>query len=366
MEWVKLGVLCDIKGGSTPKRSKKEYWSNGTIPWVKISDLQGKYINKTDEFITTEGFDNSSVNLIEKGSLLYTIFATVGKVGILDIDATTNQAIVGLKINDKELINRDYLYYYLISIENSVKKMSRGVAQNNINIGLLKKLKIPVPALSIQQKIVDILDEAQALIDKRKEQIALLDKLAEAIFYDMFGDPIKNDKGWEVKKWGNVLIIKNGKNQAKVIDNSRGKYPICGSGGIMGYATDYITSENSVIIGRKGNINKPILMKVPFWNVDTAFGLEVDIEKLNVYYLYYFCLCFDFNTLNKTVTIPSLRKSDLVDIRIPLPPLALQNEFAEKIEKIEAEKKRLEDSLKLMEDNYNNLMQRAFKGEIFN
>lgn len=134
-------------------------------------------------------------------------------------------------------------------------------------------------------------------------------------------------------KFSDVLIIKNGKNQ-KAVENPNGKYPIYGSGGIMGYADDYICKPNTVIIGRKGSINNPIYVETPFWNVDTAFGLEADIEKLSPRYLYYFCVCFDFERLNTTVTIPSLTKQNLLKIDIPLPPLETQCKIAANLDKV--------------------------------
>ena len=143
----------------------------------------------------------------------------------------------------------------------------------------------------------------------------------------MFGNPIFNEKLFPVSRWKSVLTIRNGKNQ-KQVEDPNGPYPICGSGGIMSRSTSYITGANSVIIGRKGNINNPILMREPFWNVDTAFGLEPNPRVLCVEYLYQFCKFFNFEKLNKAVTIPSLTKADLLDIPIPLPPLSLQEEFA--------------------------------------
>ena len=98
-----------------------------------------------------------------------------------------------------------------------------------------------------------------------------------------------------------VLTIKNGKNQ-RAVENANGRYPIYGSGGVMGYADDYICNPDTVIIGRKGNINKPIFVEEAFWNVDTAFGLEADKSVLIPKYLYYFCLKYDFERHNKAVT----------------------------------------------------------------
>lgn len=146
-------------------------------------------------------------------------------------------------------------------------------------------------------------------------------------FIEMFGDPFTNERGWRVSTWSSILTIKNGRNQ-KGVENPNGQYPICGSGGVMGYADDYITESNSIIIGRKGNINKPILMRERFWNVDTAFGLEPNGKDITVDYLFFYCLFFDFERLNKAVTIPSLTKVDLQNIVMSVPPMALQKQFA--------------------------------------
>ncbi len=134
--------------------------------------------------------------------------------------------------------------------------------------------------------------------------------------------------------FNDVLEIRNGRNQ-KSVENPDGKYPIYGSGGIMGYADDYICEADTVIIGRKGNINNPIFVEEPFWNVDTAFGLSAKREVLLPRYLYYFCRNFNFERLNKAVTIPSLTKSDLLKIEIELPSMENQQKVVDKLLKIE-------------------------------
>lgn len=132
-----------------------------------------------------------------------------------------------------------------------------------------------------------------------------------------------------------VLEIKNGKNQ-KAVENSEGQYPIYGSGGVIGYADDYICDADTVVIGRKGSINNPIYVSEPFWNVDTAFGLVARREVLLPRYLFYFCKKFDFEKLNKTVTIPSLTKSDLLNIKIKLPDIDEQQLVVDKLIRIES------------------------------
>ena len=136
------------------------------------------------------------------------------------------------------------------------------------------------------------------------------------------------------KVFGDILEIKNGKNQ-KMVENPNGQYPIYGSGGLMGRADDYLCKANTVVIGRKGSINNPIFVEEPFWNVDTAFGLVADENQIMPKYLYYFCKSFNFERLNKAVTIPSLTKSDLLKIKINIPNLIDQKQIINKLTKIE-------------------------------
>jgi type I restriction enzyme S subunit len=129
--------------------------------------------------------------------------------------------------------------------------------------------------------------------------------------------------GWTMQVFDDVLDIRNGKNQREV-ESPEGEYPIFGSAGnVMGYATSFICEAGTTIIGRKGNINTPILSTSNFWNVDTAFGLAAK-TGLNNKFLYYYCLSFDFSVLNRGTTIPSLVKSELLKISIPVPPLPEQ------------------------------------------
>ena len=134
-------------------------------------------------------------------------------------------------------------------------------------------------------------------------------------------------------KFADVLEIKNGRNQ-KQVENPNGKYPIYGSGGIMGWADAYICEADTVVIGRKGTINNPIYVDRPFWNVDTAFGLAAKREILLPKYLYYFCCYFDFESLNTTVTIPSLTKANLLNIEINVPSMDEQMQVVNKLNQV--------------------------------
>ena len=152
-----------------------------------------------------------------------------------------------------------------------------------------------------------------------------------------------------------VLEIKNGKNQRQA-ENPNGKYPIYGSGGVMGRADDYLCEAQTVVIGRKGSINNPIFVEEPFWNVDTAFGLVANKDLLIPKYLYYFCINFNFEALNTTVTIPSLTKANLLQIEINIPRIAEQSKVVSKLDKIskliELRKQQLEELDQLVKSRF--------------
>ncbi|EPR9469832.1 restriction endonuclease subunit S [Campylobacter upsaliensis] len=178
--WVKLGDICEIVSGGTPSRDKIEYWHNGTIPWVKIADVKNNVVNQTQEFITELGLENSSAKIFKKGTLLYTIFATLGETAILNIDAATNQAIAALI----EAYDYDtkFLMYCLMSMKDYVNSLGRGVAQNNINQTMLKNFTIPLPPLCEQQEIVKKLDLLVTLANDfaiTKENLKRIEKRIE-------------------------------------------------------------------------------------------------------------------------------------------------------------------------------------------
>lgn len=140
---------------------------------------------------------------------------------------------------------------------------------------------------------------------------------------------------YEIKKWCEVLTIISGKDQ-KDVENPSGKYPIYGSGGIIGRADKYLCEENTVIVGRKGTINNPIFVDEPFWNIDTAFGIAAGKELLPKF-LFYFCKLFNFTTLDKSTGRPSISKSDLLKIEMPVPPLDEQDRIVSRIEELFSE-----------------------------
>ena len=222
MKKVKLSSICNIASGGTPARSNSAYWKNGTIPWVKIGDITDKLLSQTSEHITQEGLNSSSAKLFPKGTILYTIFATLGEVAILNIAATTNQAIAGICLNDSRFTIQ-YLYYYLTSLKDYVNNIGRGVAQNNINLSILKNFEIPLRTLPEQEHIVESLTRVEQVIALRRAQLAKLDELVKCRFVELFGDPGSNPRKWPIVTVQDIVTeVKYGTSRPAV---AGGKYP---------------------------------------------------------------------------------------------------------------------------------------------
>lgn len=249
--------------------------------------------------------------------------------------------------------------YFNIALQNALPRfISKYLTTINLQIDSVGEMEIAYDKEE-QKNIAVVFNKLSEVIALKKKELSTLNNVIKARFVEMFGDVVLNTKNWENYTWDNVLTIKNGKNQ-KDVENPKGIYPICGSGGIMNYADDYITESNSVIIGRKGNINNPILMREKFWNVDTAFGLEPNTTVLNVDYLFMFCNFFDFKILNKAVTIPSLTKADLLKIIIPIPPIELQERFADFVAQVDKSKVVVQKALDEAKILFDSLMQEYF------
>lgn len=172
---------------------------------------------------------------------------------------------------------------------------------------------------------------------------------------------------WTICKFDDILEIVSGRNQKQVV-NPNGQYPIYGSGGKMGRSDNYLCLEGTTIIGRKGTINSPIYVNEKFWNVDTAFGLSP--KHVDSKLLYYFCLAFNFKDLDKSTTIPSLAKTDLLQIEFPLPPLAEQQRIVAKIEELFSELDKGIETLKTAQQQLKvyrqAVLKYAFEGKLTN
>ena len=180
--WVRLGNISLIEAGGTPDRNNPEYW-NGDVPWVKIGDISSRDVTSTSEYLTQKGLDNSSAKVFPAGTLLYTIFATIGTVGILRINAATNQAIAGITLFADTDIN--YLYHVCVGLKYILIAQAHGMAQMNINQKILRNTPIPLPPLAEQERIVAKIEELLPLIERYEKAWSRLEDFNKRFPVDM-------------------------------------------------------------------------------------------------------------------------------------------------------------------------------------
>ncbi|HEV3627065.1 TPA: restriction endonuclease subunit S, partial [Streptococcus pneumoniae] len=279
MKKVKLGEVATFINGYA---FKPQDWSSEGREIIRIQNL-----TKTSTEINYYSGTIDKKYIVEAGDILISWSGTLGVFQWCGRSAVLNQHIFKV-VFDKIDIDKSYFKYVVEKGLQDAVKHTHGSTMKHLTKKYFDNIIVPYTNLGEQQRIASELDLLSKLILRRQEQLEELNLLVKSRFNEMFGDVILNEKEWKVSKWNEILTIRNGKNQ-KQVEDADGKFPIYGSGGIMGYAKDWIVKKNSVIIGRKGNINKPILVRENFWNVDTAFGLEPVLEKINSEYLFYFC-----------------------------------------------------------------------------
>ena len=370
MEEIRLKDICDLDNGFAFKSD--DYVVKSNTLNCRMSNIRPDSsfdILYNAKYLPDEFAEKYKDYILYDGDLIIAMTDMAGDPKILGVPTVVNTLGYNLLLNQrvgklrliKKGVNADYLKLALqcSNVRNYLKKFAGGGVQLNVSKKDILSVPILMRSENEQNSIAEQFSKVLGLKEKREQELKLLDNLIKARFVEMFGDVTLNDKLWKTDSWNNLLRIVNGKNQ-RAVESNDGEYVICGSGGIMGKARDYLTKENSVIVGRKGNINKPILMREKYWNVDTAFGLEPNNNHICVEYLYMFCLFFDFNRLNKAVTIPSLTKADLLNIEMPVPDLNIQNQFATFVHQVDKSKVAVQKALDETQLLFDSLMQKYF------
>lgn len=359
MDIKKLGEICDVVSGGTPSRTNTAFWDGGIIPWIKIGNIKGKYVSEADEYITQAGLEGSSAKILSKGTVLYTIFATLGEAGILTIDACTNQAIAGITIKNQDEVLADYLYYYLKSKKSYINNLGRGVAQNNINLSILRNLEIPLPALPVQRQTVDILDKTAKVIEYRRQQLQNLDDLVKARFVEMFGDPKSNPHEYEKPQLKETCKVITGNTPSRAIREYYGdclewiKTDNIVSGVLNPTAAVEKLSRSGVDVGRTVDAGTILMAciagsiasigRVCVTDRKVAFNQQINAivpQKYNVLFLYTLLqiskdyLVEEINMALKGI----LSKSKLEEKHFILPPMESQDEFASFVEQVDKSK----------------------------
>lgn len=333
-EYKKLGEVCEILDKQR-KPVTKSARTNGVYPYYGATGIQ--------DYVADYIFDGRFVLVGEDGAKWgaceNTAFIIEGKSWV------NNHAHI-IKF-DSNIIDSFAVYFLNFS---NLDSFISGAVVKKLTQASMKNIVLPLPPLSQQQSIVAELDKINEIIDLKKAQLKDLDLLAQSIFYDMFGDPIENPKGWEVKKLEEVSsIIAGGDKPKDIFESPKGDYiyPVIANGegtkGVLGYSNKYRISIPSVTIGARGaSIGNCRIIKEKFTPVVRLITISPK-ECLGITYLYFYAkdVRYKSNGAGQAqLTVPNIKGEN-----IPLPPLSLQQSFASKIQAIESQKSAIKQSL---------------------
>ena len=353
MKKVKLGEVCEIRIGKTPNRSQTLYWG-GDYPWLSISDMKGKILCTTKEKITQEAVQKEKMQIVSKGTVVMSFKLSIGKVGILDENMYTNEAIANFVVKNNKMLFNEYLYYALQGM-NFDSLTDRAVMGKTLNKAKLNNLSIVYNEPFMQQQIVLRLDGVNKLIESRKQQLSELSKLVKSRFNEMFGDPVLNEMGWDkhaLKEFGiwksggtpkrneeeffrgNIPWITSGELEHKYIEDSFEKI----SEKAIECSSAKIIEKGSLLLGMydTAGLKSSINTKVMSCNQAIAFA-KLDDKITNTIYVYYVIQNLRSMLLNQQrgVRQKNFNLSMIKNISIPLPPLSLQNEFADFVAQVD-------------------------------
>ena len=381
-KYKKLEEVGVVITGNTPSTKDYRNYESEDYCFVKPSDILKDGITKlrqSEYHISDYAYQKS--RKLPKGSVLTTCIGIIGKVGILQMDATCNQQINA--IVPLPLIDSSYLAYTILSSKNQLDKIANAPVVPIINKKEFSNLVIPVPPLSEQQHIVEELDLLSFIIGKKKAQLNELDNLAQSLFYEMFGDPNLNENNYDIKKLGEVCSIErggsprpitdyitdaeNGINWIKIGDAVEGsKYIKSTSEKIKpeGMKKSRFVHKGDFILSNSMSFGKPYILGVDGCIHDGWLVIHDEKEVFDKSYLYYYLssptIYGEFKRLAVGGVVNNLNSKLVRGVKVVIPPIDLQQQFASKIEAIEHQKELIKQSIKEVETLFNSRMDYYF------
>jgi type I restriction enzyme S subunit len=387
MEKVKITEVCDFQGGTQPPKNEwKSEISDGYIRMLQIRDFtqrEKNYVEYIKEKITTKKCEPDDILIGRYG-------ASIGKI-CTGLEGAYNVALIKTIPNNKKLTKK-FLFYILISdsFQNFIINVGSRAAQAGFNKEDLENFQIPLPNLSTQQKIANILDKADELRQYNKQLIEKYDALTQSLFLDMFGDPVRNEKGWEVKSLGEITdLITDGKHgncndepgsgyyfvSAKDIRNNKINYTY--SREIPKFEFEEVDKRTNlqpgdlVMINTGATIGRMAIAKDIPETRRSTFQKSVAVIKVKNDVISSFFLQFvielglkTFANMGSGSAIKNLLLSEMRRFNIIVPTLSLQNQFAERVQLIETQKQQAQEALAKSELLFQGLLQQAFNGEL--
>ncbi|WP_222860926.1 restriction endonuclease subunit S [Vibrio cholerae] len=385
---VKLKDCCTVVGGATPKRNIPEYWDSKDVPWVTpkdISKLSNKVLNDAPEYISQLGFDKCATSLLPKGAVLLTSRAPIGNVAIAGRDMCTNQGFKSLVPSDR--VDSTYLYYCMLWHSSMLEALGNGATFKEVSKKIVEEFEIPLPPLDEQKRIAEILDKADAIRQKRKQAIALAGEFLRSVFLEMFGDPVTNPKGWEVKELAEVASSQLGKmlskhakegiNSKKYIRNANVRWREIDVSDLseMDFTEKEINKfallDGDLLVCEGGEVGRCAIwtgQESDCYYQKALHRVRVKPDILTPYYLqeYFYWMARKGGLLHSVseVTFSHLTGERLKTLKVPLPPIKLQKQFEAIYGGYIETLGRLGLAARTDNDLFNALSQKAFSGQL--
>ena len=375
---AKLGEVCTIVSGSTPKTSVTSYW-DGNIKWITPAELNEDtfYIMDSVRHITEEGKEKTGLSYLPTGTVILSSRAPIGKTAIAGCEMCCNQGFKNLICSDA--IYNEYLYFFLKSKTDYLNSLGRGATFKEISKSIVESIEIPLPEVNQQKGIAEKFKKLEQLISLRKQQLTKLDELVKARFVEMFGD-ISNSR--KVPMQDVCKIITDGTHQPP-------KFVLSGipflfvsnivTNEIHYDAEKFISEETynelikrtpievgDVLLSTVGSYGHPAVVKEnkPFCFQRHIAYLKPNNSVVNSEYLRCAILSTDLqrqiDESVKGIAQKTLNLSEIRKLRLPLPSLSLQNQFAAFVERVDQQKQTVQQSLEKLE-----LMKKALMQEYF-
>lgn len=349
---VKVGDICETTSGGTPLKSREDFYYPQEIPWINSGEVRNGEIYQANKYISRIGLEKSSAKIVPANSVLVAMYgATAGQVGLLKIEASTNQAICSILPNER--FNPKFLYYVLSSKTNDLIEMSVGGAQPNISQGIIKNIEIPLPPLDVQEEIVKELDGYQAVIDGAQKVI------------DNWKPTLPINPNWEKVKLGDVCELTYGYTDT-ALEAGDTRFIRITDIDIFGQIKDndckyinsnnetdkYLLHNNDIIVARTGaTYGKTALFKGDYKAVYASFLIKLDFDKTKVYNPYYWAFAQSQDYINQAAKLvsgvaqPQFNANAIKNIEFYIPSIEIQKEI---VLKIQEEEKAIEECKKLI------------------
>jgi type I restriction enzyme S subunit len=385
MRFEKIENICTIVRGSSPRPQGDKRYYSGNIPRLMIADVtrDGMYVIPKIDSLTIEGAKLSRP--MKKGDLIIAVSGDAGLPCVLNIDACIHDGFVGLRNLDETKIDKIYLYQFLKAFKVRNKAQAVGAIFKNLTTLQIKDIEVPLPSLPTQKKIVEILEAADMLRQKDKALIEKYHQLSQSLFLDMFGDPVKNEKGWKTERLDALAILKSGGTPTRqnpeyfkgsipwITTVALGKRYINNDDAVE-YITDEalensttkLISKGAIMIGTRVGVGKASIINCDMCSNQDITSIVLSSNKISIQYLFenfgYYMKYFE--SQKRGATIQGITSETIKGLNIIIPPITLQNKFALIIEQIEKQKQLAEQNLIYSEALFNSLLQKAFNGEL--